>query len=100
MAPEVFEKQAHVSAYEKPVDMWACGMLMFVLLAGHYAFGLDKVSDFDEILRTINLSDLLFEESAFREVPDEARDLIRKMLNKDAAARITAQASLEHPFFN
>ena len=38
MAPEIFESKGDLSSYDTPVDVWACGVMMFMLLAGRYPF--------------------------------------------------------------
>ena len=38
LPPEVFISRGKISAYNKPLDIWACGVMMYLLLAGKYPF--------------------------------------------------------------
>lgn len=40
-----------------------------------------------------------FEDDSFTSVSNEAKDLISKLLNKNAKKRYTAEEALEHPWF-
>ena len=38
MAPEIFKMQGNIKAYKSPVDIWACGVMMYQLISGRYPF--------------------------------------------------------------
>jgi hypothetical protein len=80
----------------KLVDLWSCGVTMFVLLAGRPPFpGQVKTADErKELLAKIDRG-VLFPPS----ISAEAKDLISKLLARDVSQRITADAAQAHPWF-
>lgn len=44
MAPEIYLTRGASTCYKEPVDIWACGVMLYQLLSGHYPF-YDKDSD-------------------------------------------------------
>lgn len=47
MAPEVVQRQP----YGKPVDMWGCGVMLFILLGGYPPFVGTKDHLFEQIVK-------------------------------------------------
>ena len=47
MSPEVIERQP----YGKPVDMWGCGVLLYVLISGTLPFNGTRARLFDDITK-------------------------------------------------
>ncbi|XP_055339577.1 phosphorylase b kinase gamma catalytic chain, skeletal muscle/heart isoform-like [Paramacrobiotus metropolitanus] len=98
LAPEVlranmYEKQA---PYGKPVDLWACGVIMYTLLAGYPPFWHRKQM---VMLRHIMEGQYSFASPEWADVGDVPKDLIRRLLTVDPHQRITAAAALQHDFF-
>ncbi|WFC93581.1 calcium/calmodulin-dependent protein kinase [Malassezia brasiliensis] len=92
MAPEIFLKAGH----GKPVDMWAIGVITYFLLCGYTPF--DRDSSAEEMKAIVN-ADYKFEpEIYWRDVSDEARDFIRRLLTIDQNQRMTATQALQHPW--
>jgi calcium/calmodulin-dependent protein kinase I len=117
-APEVFSG----SGYDRKVDMWAVGTILYVLLSKHFPF---KSSDPDAIVReTVNLGpDFPKFSREFRHVSEagerresytdsmvsvtgllmsfffsfSAKDLIRRLLMIDPEKRPTAEEALRDP---
>ena len=80
----------------KELDEWACGILMYYLLVGHPPFdGKTEEEIFDAIQR--QSLDLNIEE--LKNVSNECKDLISKLLERDVKKRIKAKNALEHNFF-
>ena len=80
----------------KEIDEWACGILMYYLLVGHPPFdGKAENEIFDSIIR--KPLDLNIEE--LKNVSDECKDLISKLLERNVNKRIKAKNALEHNFF-
>ena len=80
----------------KELDEWACGVLMYYLLAGKFPFdGKNEDEIFDAIMK--QPLDLNIEE--LKDVSDECKDLISKLLERDINKRIKAEKALEHKFF-
>ena len=91
-SPEVIHEE-----YSSPCDVWACGVMMFLLLAGRPPFlGSTEEELFQNILK--DKLDLNIEE--LKDVSESCKDLISKMLDKDDKKRIKARDALKHKFFN
>ena len=90
-APEIVEREA-VGFY---TDMWAVGVLSYVLLSGLSPFA--GSSDIDT-LKNVKACDWSFDEEAFKNVSEEGKDFIRKLLVKKKESRLTAHECLLHPW--
>ena len=88
MAPEMIKGEPH----GEPVDLWACGCILFILLVGEAPF-------------TGNGSKTRRAKYAFApalkwaSISDDAKDLVTKLLVAEPAKRLTARAALRHPWF-
>ncbi|KAJ9049429.1 Calcium/calmodulin-dependent protein kinase type I [Entomophthora muscae] len=92
MAPETFAK----GGYGKPVDMWAIGVITFLLLSGYPPFNVsDDLLDFTPI---INAKYSFVPEVSWKGVSDTGKDFIKKLLMKNPSERMTAGDALEHPW--
>ncbi len=82
--------------YNESCDIWACGVLMFCLLSGHFPFyGADE----DTIKGKILSGKVEFDIELFNNVSEEAKDLIKKCLRYNPSKRITVEEALNHKFF-
>ena len=82
--------------YNESCDIWACGVLMFCLLSGHFPF---SGGDTETITGKILSGKFEFDIDYFKNVSDEAKDLIKKCLIYDPGKRITIKEALNHKFF-
>lgn len=91
MAPEQV-----MGNYDNRVDVWACGIILYVLLVGYPPFNgqTDK-----EILSKIVKQPLTFDEMDWSKISKEARDLISKMLEKNPNKRISLEHIFEHNWY-
>ena len=80
----------------KELDEWACGVLMYYLLVGHPPF--DGKTE-DEIFDAIQRQPLDLNIEELKNVSNECKDLISKLLERDVKKRIKAKNALEHNFF-
>ena len=80
----------------KELDEWACGVLMYYLLVGHPPFD-GKTQD--EIFDAIQGQPLNLDVEELKDVSNECKDLISKLLERDVNKRIKAKKALEHSFF-
>ena len=87
VAPEILQGQP----YGKAVDMWAIGVIMYVLLGGYPPFN-------HEDTKTTIKADIEFHPEYWDQVSDAAKDLIRKLLRKDPLERWSAEEALKHPW--
>lgn len=90
-APEIVEREP-VGFY---TDMWAVGVLSYVLLSGLSPFAGDNDVD---TLKNVKACDWAFEEDAFRDISEDGKDFIRRLLLKNKEKRMTAHECLKHPW--
>lgn len=89
VAPELVKGQR----YGKPVDIWACGVLLFFMLCGYLPF---EGRDAGEVARKIKECDLDLESGAWSRVSDEAKLFVRCLLQVDPLKRVTLECALEN----
>ena len=82
--------------YGKEVDIWSLGVITFVLLCGYPPFYGDDESD---LLNASTRGVFQFFEPEWSAISDDAKDLVRRMININRSARITAKEALQHPWF-
>ncbi|KAK5865681.1 hypothetical protein PBY51_019930 [Eleginops maclovinus] len=93
VAPEIISE----SGYGLKVDIWAAGVITYILLCGFPPFRSENNMQedlFDQIL----LGRLEFPSPYWDNITDSAKELIGKMLQVNAEARYTAQDILSHPW--
>ena len=82
--------------YDKSVDVWSFGIVLYFLLSGEFPFiGDDELS----LLHNIMNREVEFTADIWHHRSESAQDLIRQFLTKDPEQRITIQNALEHPWF-
>lgn len=111
MAPEVVDLfVGEETYYDKRCDLWSLGVIAYILLCGYPPFSGNCENDCGwnrgENCRTCQ--ELLFEsiqegrfsfpENDWVDVSEEAKDLIRGLLVKEAPKRLSAAAVLNHPW--
>ena len=90
-SPEVLKNN-----YNQECDIWSCGVIMYVLLSGHFPF-YGKTEE--EIRKKILSGKFSFNPKYFSNISEKAKDLIKKCLIYDKNKRITAENALKHEFF-
>ncbi|CAL8307769.1 unnamed protein product [Lota lota] len=111
MAPEVVEVFTdEASFYDKRCDLWSLGVILYILLSGSPPFtghcGSDCGWDRGEMCKTcqshlfesIQEGKYEFPERDWARISEEAKDLISKLLVRDATLRSSAAQVLEHPW--
>lgn len=96
--------------YDKKCDLWSLGIIAYILLCGYLPFtgrcgrdcGWDKGAECAECQRqlfdAIRAGQLIFPAHPWQGVSADAKDLIRRLLVRDAAQRLDAAGVLEHPW--
>ncbi|XP_049937668.1 myosin light chain kinase, smooth muscle-like [Schistocerca serialis cubense] len=76
-------------------DMWSIGVICYVLLSGLSPF----MGDTDvETMANVTIAKYDFDDEAFNEISDDAKDFIEKLLVKDIEGRMSASQCLAHPW--
>uniref|UniRef100_A0A672I9Y3 Myosin light chain kinase, smooth muscle n=1 Tax=Salarias fasciatus TaxID=181472 RepID=A0A672I9Y3_SALFA len=89
VAPEVINYEA----ISYPTDMWSIGVICYILLSGLSPFMGDNDN---ETLSNVTSATWDFEDEAFDEISDTAKDFITNLLKKDMKARLTCAQCFEH----
>ncbi len=87
MAPEVLLDRN----YTTKCDMWAVGVVMYILLSGTMPFA---INDNKSVLNGA----YSFPASRWANVSDSAKNLIGNLLTVDPSARLNAEGALQHPW--
>lgn len=89
LAPELING----SGYGKSVDMWSCGVMLFVLVTGVLPFsGSDRDILFQKILRGV------YEYPSLPIISEAVKDLISRLLRTDPMSRYSAREAAVHPW--
>ena len=90
-APEIVNKER----YGKPVDLWACGVILYILLVGYPPFWDDNEKTLSKV---ISRGEYEFYSPEWDSITDKAKSLINRLLSCDPDKRITAKSALQHPW--
>lgn len=91
VAPEIFE-----SSYGTAVDIWSCGVILYMLLSGGVMPFPGKSAS--EVVTHARRGEIDFSSKALRNTSASAKGLVRALLNVDGKERITASDALRHPW--
>lgn len=93
LAPEIISK----GGYGKPVDAWAAGVVLYIMMSGQFPFCGD--SDEDYYKNVLN-QPLEFPEAEWKSVSADAIDLIKGLLDKDPETRMRPDEAKRHKWLN
>jgi len=91
IAPEVVQRIGH----GKPVDMWALGVITYILLSGYTPFYGETQED---LFTAILDGDYSFDDESWSHISSEAKDFISKLLVLDPEKRMRVEEALLHPW--
>ncbi|KAI1653034.1 calcium/calmodulin-dependent protein kinase 1 [Daldinia decipiens] len=92
-APEVMLKKGH----GKPVDMWSLGVITYTLLCGYSPFRSENLQD---LIDECSSGKVVFHERYWRDVSDDAKDFIMRLLQPDPEDRWSSKQALKHPWLS
>jgi serine/threonine protein kinase len=76
------------------VDMWAIGVIMYLILSGCFPFG--EIENRNKHKKILKLAKFEFPEYFFARVSAQAKDLMCALLCKDVHTRLTVGQALQH----
>jgi calcium-dependent protein kinase len=92
-APEIYKGKE----YTEKIDMWSTGVLMYVLLSGTSPFS--EYSDGTPVVEEIINGEYDLDTDEFENVSEEAKDLIKNLMELDPDNRLSAEEALENSWF-
>uniref|UniRef100_A0A3Q3ETR0 Serine/threonine-protein kinase DCLK3 n=1 Tax=Kryptolebias marmoratus TaxID=37003 RepID=A0A3Q3ETR0_KRYMA len=91
VAPEILRE----TGYGVAVDVWAQGVILYILLCGFAPFR-SRDRNQEELFKLIKQAQLLFPSPYWDCITEEAKSLVRSLLQPDPAVRLTAEQTLQH----
>eukprot|EP00924_Labyrinthula_sp_SR-Ha-C_P010049 maker-scaffold_40-snap-gene-0.5-mRNA-1 protein AED:0.01 eAED:0.01 QI:18/1/1/1/0.5/0.33/3/468/517 len=90
LSPEVISKQYNIAC-----DCWSIGVILYIMLCGYTPFYGETER---EMFTMIKGGQFDFPEEEWKDISEEAKDLILKLLELDPDRRLTAKEALQHPW--
>jgi len=105
MAPEVIESYLHrgiseSGGYSPAVDLWAAGVLLYVLLSARFPFSDKEAWKLGSASEGSSLLARALSNTKLSSVSSECRHLLEQLLVLDPARRISASQAKDHPWFS
>uniref|UniRef100_A0A8B9PK99 CaM kinase-like vesicle-associated protein n=1 Tax=Apteryx owenii TaxID=8824 RepID=A0A8B9PK99_APTOW len=101
LAPEVVGRQR----YGRPVDCWAIGVIMYILLSGNPPFYEETDEDDYEnhdknLFRKILAGDYEFDPPYWDDISQAAKELVTRLMEVEQDQRITAEEAISHEWIS
>ena len=91
IAPEIISDKP----YDSKCDLWSCGVILYFLLTGTQPFA--GQSD-TEVFNNIKNKPITFSKREWKNISENAKDLILKLLERNPLKRYSARKALDHPW--
>mmetsp|Transcript_131636 Transcript_131636/g.366848 ORF Transcript_131636/g.366848 Transcript_131636/m.366848 type:complete len:617 (+) Transcript_131636:64-1914(+) len=91
--PYYVAPQVLAGKYDQLSDIWSCGVIMYVMLCGYPPFFGETDA---EVLAKVRLGNFSFNAADWKNVSEDAKNLIRMMLKMNPRDRYTAEQALNH----
>ena len=91
VAPEVLTSES----YDRSVDMWSIGVIVYILLCGYPPFYADNAPALFKKIMDVKYD---FDDPSWDDVSDSAKELIQNLLVKNPSERFTAAQCKNHPW--
>ena len=91
VAPEVLEQRG----YDKSVDLWSVGVILYILLCGFPPFYAHSDAELYELIKSGEFS---FPSPYWDKISDSVKGLICSLLQRNPALRATPEQILNHPW--
>eukprot|EP00612_Vaucheria_litorea_P008351 CAMPEP_0171472934 /NCGR_PEP_ID=MMETSP0946-20130122/1557_1 /TAXON_ID=109269 /ORGANISM="Vaucheria litorea, Strain CCMP2940" /LENGTH=714 /DNA_ID=CAMNT_0012002633 /DNA_START=282 /DNA_END=2426 /DNA_ORIENTATION=- len=99
--PEVVNQNKNEQTEVGPkADVWALGVLMYILIAGRHPFDMNPGADEQEVIDHICNDEPDFSDPLWLGVSPKAIDLIKSLLDKDPDKRPSCSEALSSPWFD
>jgi len=93
IAPETLRK----SEYSTQSDMWSVGVILYIMLCGFPPFYNKNVAALCKLVKRAQYD---MPSPFWDGISKNAKDLVRKLLQRDPKKRLTAKMTLKHPWLN
>ena len=90
IAPEVLNGK-----YNEKCDLWSVGVMLYIMLCGRPPF---NGATEDAIINKVKKAVWEFRGEIWDNITPEAKDLIKKLMEKSVDARLSAVQALAHPW--
>jgi len=91
--PYYVAPQVLAGKYDQLSDLWSCGVIMYVMLCGYPPFFGETDA---EVLSKVRLGNFSFNAADWKNVSEDAKNLIRMLLKMNPRDRYTAEQALNH----
>ena len=103
MAPEILLSSKNHGYEGYPVDIWSAGISLYIMLSGTLPFNLknkgsSSMEESSENNIELQYSIINNKPKPIEKISDEARDLLKGLLNKNPNKRLTIEQILNHPW--
>lgn len=97
IAPEILK-----GSYDQRCDVWSIGIITYLLCCGKFPFKEDEDEEENtkKIFQCISNKELTFTDVHWDLISEDAKDFIKKCLEKDYTKRFTSEDALKHEWFD